>query len=88
MASSSSSADVVLTCERIDLTCPITQCRIRQAGRGPSCTHASAFCTSALTCLQRNPAGSYLCPLCDAPFASVCVDGALTLFLSEWGDCG
>lgn len=83
-------SDVALVRQVIPVTCPVTRLRITQACRGKNCTHPAAFCATALQSIRVcAPVGAaYRCPLCDSaiPADGVCVDGPLTVFLSQYLD--
>ena len=62
-----------VTGELISLGCPEPLRRLQQPCRARRCTHAAAFCSTALAAL-RIPGGeqrSYRCPICSTPFVQV-----------------
>ena len=78
--------DVLSTGERLSLTCPFLQRRMRQAARTKSCTHVAAFCASSQDGISRRTGGQpiYRCPICTKESTELMIDAALTLFLSTY----
>lgn len=80
------SVDADVELEVVALRCPVTQRRLCQPCRTPSCAHAACFCSTSAVHLRVLPNGARECPICSSQFWSdteLVIDARLTVFLAE-----